>query len=50
MSLAHSAVCLYCSLQVSTENEEALQEVIDVLDGTNNCEGPDGHELRPIFP
>lgn len=47
--MRYSATCRRCDLQVSTENQPALDEVMDALEGAD-CRDERGHELRQVLP
>lgn len=50
MSMRYTATCRRCSLQVGTENQAALDELVDALQGAGGCEDDRGHDLRQILP
>lgn len=47
--MRYTAVCRNCELQVSVENQDALDELIDRLDGSDACRGGE-HSLRQVLP
>jgi hypothetical protein len=47
--MRYTAVCRNCPLQVSVENQAALDELIDALDESDACRGG-RHSLRQVLP
>ena len=48
--MRYSANCSRCNLQVSVDDQAALDEVIERLDGGEACASPLGHELSQVLP
>lgn len=47
----YSAICRHCSLEVVVQNQDALDEVIDTLDGSSACRNAEGgHDMKQVFP
>jgi len=50
LDMRYSAACSRCDLQVGVDNQEALDEMIERLDGGEACTSPLGHDLSQVFP
>lgn len=47
----HTAICRHCPLEVAVQTQDALDDVIDVLEGGASCPyAESGHDLKQVFP